>query len=136
MTVAKRRFYVSRFSYSDYLPSVMMYDLFEKAESKRFSNLPKHMTPDMNYKCLYSYNEVLLLEIAMMVRGDNLRVTSEKINVPYHRLLRLVNKFNRGQITDKSCKIENANSYDLQQILAYIDETKPYIKKVIPDNLF
>lgn len=27
-------------------------------------------------------------------------------------------------------------SYDLQQILAYIDETKPYIEKAIPQNMF
>lgn len=136
MTVAKRRFYVNQFSYSDYLPTVMLYDVFEKAKSKRFSNLPENMSPDMQYKGLYSYNEVLLLEIAMLVRGDGLREVSELINVPYHRLLRIVNKFDRGLVTDDSCKIEHANVYDLQQILAYIDETKPYIEKAIPQNIF
>lgn len=136
MTIAKRRFYVSQFSYSDCLPTVMLYDVFKKAKSERFSNLPEDMSPDMRYKCLYSYNEVLLLEIAMLVRGDDLKQVSELINVPYHRLLRTVNKFDRGQVTDKSRKIENANSYDLQQILAYIDETKPYIEKAIPQNMF
>lgn len=136
MTVAKRRFYVSNFEYSKSLPIVKMYELFESIEANRFTNLPEQLDETFNYKCLYSYNEVLMFEIAMMVRGDDLKSVAPIINVPYHRLLRIVNKYHRGCIKDDSHKIESANAYDMQQILSYTDEVKPYLEKAIPENTF
>ena len=76
----------------------------------------------------------MLLEIAMIIRGNTLKDVASLYNISYRRLLRIVNRFNRGKVTNPMNRVGQANGYVMQCILDYIDDTIPYIEAVIPED--
>lgn len=134
MTKQKRKFFITDFADTPYNTQVLLKNMFKASREHRISNLPEGISPSFKYDVLYSYGEVMLLEIAMIIRGHTLKDVASLYNISYRRLLRIVNRFNRGKVTKSMNRVGQANGYVMQCILDYIDDTIPYIEAVIPEN--
>lgn len=123
MTRQKKRYYVSSFSDEAVDTQLELYKILVRARDERFSNLPTEVSSDIDANALFSHNEILLFEVAMLLRNHTIMDVAELYDIPYRPLSRASKKFNRGQMTRHTNKVEKTNAYVISQIIKYIDDT-------------
>lgn len=106
-------------------------DMIESVESKRISTMPNDIHPESNSVAVFTYGDALLFEMAMMIRGDKPKDAAKVIGVTYQRLIRILNKFNRGKAI-KGKRTDKANGYTIMQMIKYTYDTVDYLKMVLP----
>lgn len=131
MTKQKPRYYISDFSSSPYNISQMMIDLIEKSDEYRVTNLPKDMSPSFVGTALYSYGDVLLFEIALVIHGDSIKSFANQYQINYRKVLRIVNQFDRGHIHSKTKTMHKGDAFTIRQMLNYINDTLPYLRTTL-----
>lgn len=130
MTEQKKRYYVSDFSTSQYSIPKMLTDLIEKSNVYRVSNLPDWISPHSDSYALYSYGEVILFEMALKIHGDTLRTFSDKYQLNYRHVLKIVNHFNRGHIKSDMGHMYKGDAYTIKQMLIYTNQTIPLLQSL------
>lgn len=134
MTKAKRRFIVSSFDDDGTNIPSAIYKMLKQVKIHRFMTIPKNLSENARYEAIYGYGDVLLFEMAMLIKGQTLKQASVEMDVPYHTLLRIVNKFNRGRISEnQKYPPQKGRAYVIERMIKYSESVEHLIYQQTPE---
>lgn len=132
MTRAYKRYFTSSFLGDDSDITLNLIETFKNIHDKRIINLPEEIPHNTKANAIYSYGDVLLFEIAMIIKGDDLKDVAHKYSIDYYRLRRVVEKFGQGEVRIDQPANAKANAYIIQCMIHYTDKAKNRLEKIAP----
>lgn len=134
MTKARRRHLISGFAdeYADM--ALMLHGAYKTIRKNRSSTMPREVSASSRQNAVYNFNDVLMFQIAMTIRGHSLKQASEVIDIPLHTLRRVVRKYDYGQVKDELRMPSKDKAYVIHRMLEYIDEAESILQYQLPDH--
>lgn len=134
MTIAKRRFFVTDYMEGQGNIPQQLITFYKTIHKYRYNTLPYDISSSFTNYAYYSYGDVLMLEMSMIIKGHTLKQVAELIDVSYHQLYRFTQSFSRGRLTEQSTLSKKAPAYLVKQVIDYIDDTPDVLKQAISHN--